>query len=72
MPTKTFKKDNAETKYSNNVYIAAEPRQKLEELCTEIGYERRKNMPASAFVRYLIENFGEQAKKKILKNIDNS
>jgi hypothetical protein len=72
MPTRTSKKENTENKYSNNVYIAAEPRQKLEELCTEIGYERRKNMPASAFVRYLIENFGEQAKKKILKNNDNS
>jgi len=72
MPTRTSKKENNENKYSNNVYIAAEPRQKLEELCTEIGYERRKNMPASAFVRYLIENFGEQAKKKILKNNDNS
>ncbi|EKT0321330.1 hypothetical protein QDF68_004132 [Klebsiella pneumoniae] len=71
MPTRLKNKEINENKYSNNVYIAAEPRQKLEELCTEIGYERRKNMPASAFVRYLIENFGEQAKKKILKNSDN-
>lgn len=69
MHNKTGSKEN---KYSNNVYIAAEPREKLEELCTQIGYERRKNMPASAFVRYLIENFGEQAKKKILKNNENS
>jgi len=55
-------------KYSNNVYISAEPRQKLEELITDIGYQRKKSMAASAFVRYLIENFGEQAKKKILKD----
>ncbi|EAA1730925.1 hypothetical protein F0X33_18670 [Salmonella enterica] len=71
MPIKSNNKEITGAKYSNNVYIAAEPRKKLEKLCTEIGYERRKNMPASAFVRYLIENFGEQAKKKILKNIDN-
>lgn len=42
MPSKAQNKEKGETKYSNNVYIAAEPRQKLEELCTEIGYERRK------------------------------
>jgi len=71
MPTNSQKKDKPKNKYSNNVYIAAEPRQRLEELCTEIGYERRKNMAASAFVRYLIENFGEQAKKKILKDSGN-
>lgn len=53
-------------KISNNVYISAEPRQRLEELVTEIGYERKKSMSASAFVRYLIENFGEKAKQKIL------
>lgn len=72
MQTKTQKKDSPEKKYSNNVYISPEPRQKLEELCTAIGYERKKNMPASQFVRYLIENFGEQAKKKLLKDIGNS
>jgi len=71
MPTNSPKKETTKPEYSNNVYIAAEPRKNLEELCTEIGYARKKNMPASAFVRYLIENFGEQAKKKILKNTDN-
>lgn len=71
MLIKSENRDKAESPYSNNVYIAAEPRKKLEELCADIGYARRKNMAASAFVRYLIENFGEQAKEKILNKSDN-
>lgn len=68
MSTKANKQEDSRNKYSNNVYIAAEPRQKLEELITEIGYKRGKVLPASAFVRYLIEEFGDKAKEKLLKN----
>lgn len=67
MPAKSTKQEKVKSEYSNNVYIAAEPRKLLEELVTEIGFKRGKVMSASGLVRYLIENFGEQAKKKILK-----
>jgi len=65
MSTKSNEQDK--NKFSNNVYVAADTRQKLEELITEIGYKRGKVLPASAFVRYLIEEFGQQAKTKLLK-----
>ncbi|ERT10849.1 hypothetical protein [Photorhabdus temperata] len=68
MPTKSTKQEKNEKKYSNNIYVSPEPRKKLEEIVTEIGYKNGKVMAASAFVRYLIENYGEQAKKKILNN----
>ncbi|CAH0296473.1 hypothetical protein WB66_23560 [bacteria symbiont BFo1 of Frankliniella occidentalis] len=67
MSTKANEKDCSKNKYSNNVYIAAEPRKKLEEYITEVGYQRKKTIAASAFVRYLIEEFGEQAKQKLIK-----
>lgn len=67
MSTKAKEKDSAKNKYSNNVYVAAEPRKKLEELITEVGYERKKAIAASAFVRYLIEEFGDQAKQKLIR-----
>lgn len=66
MPIKSDKE--SKTKLSNNVYIAAEARATLEELITDIGYQQRKVMSASSFVRFLVENYGEAAKKKILKN----
>lgn len=55
-------------KFSNTVYLNIKPRTKLEELTTEVGYKRGKVMSASAFVRYLIENYGDDAKNKILSN----
>lgn len=56
------------TKYSSNVYVAFAARVKLEEIVTEIGYKQRKVMAVSAFIRYLIEHYSEQAKNKILCN----
>ncbi|MBQ0957256.1 hypothetical protein [Serratia symbiotica] len=55
-----------EVKYSNNVYIPPGARQKLEEIVTEIGYKQGKVMSASAFVRYMIEQHGDQAKFKLI------
>lgn len=46
----------------NNVYIPACQRQYLEKIVLEIGYMRGKRLTASAFVQYLIEHYGEQAK----------
>lgn len=68
MPTKSVNPEKKKNEYSNNIYVASEPRKKLEGLITEVGYKRGKVMSASAFVRYLIENYGEQAKEKILNN----
>jgi endonuclease III len=67
MPSESTKQEK-KNEYSNNVYISREPRKKLEELITEVGYKRGKVMSASAFVRYLIDNYGDEAKKKILNN----
>ncbi|SHH68868.1 hypothetical protein [Pectobacterium carotovorum] len=64
-------KTESKKAYSNTVYVAPEPRKKLEELITEIGYKRGRVMSASGFVRYLIENCGEDAKRKILENLSN-
>jgi endonuclease III len=68
MSVKSTKQEQKEEKYSNTIYVSERARKKLEELVTEIGYEKRKIMSASSFVRYLIENFGEDAKKKLLNN----
>jgi predicted TPR repeat methyltransferase len=68
MSANTTKKNVTVKKYSNNIYVSPDPRKKLEEFVTEIGYKNGKVMAASAFVRYLIENYGEQAKKKLLNN----
>lgn len=54
--------------YSNNIYVSNQTRKNLEEIVTEVGYKRGKVMSASAFVRYLIENYGTEAKSKILNN----
>jgi hypothetical protein len=54
-------------KLSNNVYVAADVRQILEEHVTDIGYRRGKTMSASAFVRYLILEKGDEEKKELLK-----
>ncbi|CEF32333.1 hypothetical protein HZS38_04765 [Xenorhabdus nematophila] len=67
MPTKSTRQEK-KNEYSNNIYVSAEPRKKLEKLITEIGYKRGKVIAASAFVRYLIENYGDEAKKKMLNN----
>ncbi|MGO4746724.1 hypothetical protein [Serratia quinivorans] len=67
MPSESTKQEN-KNEYSNNVYVSREPRKRLEELITEVGYKRGKVMSASAFVRYLIDNYGDEAKKKILNN----
>lgn len=64
----TINSNRQQKKYSNNIYVSPVPRQKLEEIVTEIGYKQGKVMAASAFVRYLIENHGEQAKDDILNN----
>lgn len=64
MPAKTQNKPQL----SNNVYVSADARVVLEDLILEVGYKRGRVMSASAFVRYMIENFGEQAKIKILKD----
>ncbi len=50
----------------NNVYIPACQRQYLEKIVLEVGYMRGKRLTASAFVQFLIENYGEQAKKIFL------
>jgi hypothetical protein len=63
MTTKSSKK----LSLSNNVYVAADVRQILEEHVTDIGYQRGKTMSASAFVRYLILTKGDEAKKELLK-----
>ncbi len=66
MPIKPNRPEKKKNEYSNNIYVSPEPRKYLEGLVTEIGYKRGKVMSASALVRYLIENYGEQAKSEIL------
>lgn len=68
MSTKSIKTDKNKQVYSNNVYVSTETRKVLEDIVIEVGYRRGKVMSASAFVRYLIVNYGVDAKNKILDN----
>ena len=55
-------------KLSNNVYVCTEARAKLELLASEVGFKNKKIMSASAFVKFLIDEFGVEAKNKLLSD----
>ncbi|EHD2125282.1 hypothetical protein JRK10_004898 [Salmonella enterica] len=54
------------TKLSNSIYIPERIRQKLEELAVDTGFHRKRQITKSAFVQFLIEEFGEQAKCQLI------
>lgn len=68
MQTKAKGKNDTSVKLTSSIHVAKGPREYLEQLITEIGYERKKSISATNFMRYLLEEFGEQAKKKLLKD----
>jgi len=53
-------------KVSNNIYVSTDARLKLEALASEVGFKNKKIMSASAFVKFLIEEFGVEAKDRLL------
>lgn len=53
-------------KVSNNIYVSTEARHKLEALASEVGFKNKKIMSASAFVKFLIEEYGVEAKNRLL------
>jgi hypothetical protein len=58
--------NTVKAKLSNSIYIPERIRQKLEELAVDTGFHRKRHISKSAFVQYLIEEFGEQAKLKLI------
>lgn len=59
-------KPAAPKKLSNSIYIPEGTRQYLEELTVATGFHRKRLISKSAFVQYLIEEFGEQAKNQLI------
>ncbi|KFX10735.1 hypothetical protein KCQ_05431 [Pectobacterium atrosepticum ICMP 1526] len=51
---------------ATSVYVSAQIRPKLDGLALEVGFKRGKQMSSSAFVHYLIDEFGELARDKLL------
>lgn len=49
-----------------SVYIPADLRNQLEKLALEIGFKRGKHMTSSALVQYLISEYGEIAKDRLI------
>lgn len=61
------KPDEAKSKKSpTSVYIPADLRNQLEKLALEIGFKRGKHMTSSSLVQYLISEYGEVAKEKLI------
>lgn len=54
----------------NNVYIPGDMREYLEKTILEIGYKRGRRFTASAFVQFLIKEYGEEARAFLLKEYD--
>lgn len=49
-----------------SVYIPADLRNQLEKLALEIGFKRGKHITSSSLVQYLISEYGEEAKNKLI------
>lgn len=61
------KPSEAKSKRSpTSVYIPADLRNQLEKLALEIGFKRGKHMTSSSLVQYLISEYGEIAKDRLI------
>lgn len=53
-------------KFSNNIYVSTSSRMKIESLAAEVGFKNKRIISASAFVKFMIDEFGEEAKNRLL------
>lgn len=55
-------------KFPTSIYIGLEPRVMLEAHVIEISNSVRRQVKASTFLQFLIENYGDAARKAIIKS----
>lgn len=68
MATKKPKVTALTQKLATTIYIGQEPREQLESHVIDISNTLRRQVKASAFLQFLIDNYGKAAKEQLIKD----